>query len=66
LRCNELYAMVKEDRKTNRSFTTNWLVRKTNWMRFKHESENVHNSKHELKYWIVRMTTAGTKVPVLT
>ena len=28
LRYNELYAMVKEDRKTNRSFTTNWLVKK--------------------------------------
>jgi hypothetical protein len=31
LRYNKLYAMVKEDRKTNRSFTTNWLVeRKVN------------------------------------
>jgi hypothetical protein len=28
LRYNQLYAMVKEDRKTNRSFTTNWLVKK--------------------------------------
>jgi hypothetical protein len=28
LRYNELYAMVKENRKTNRSFTTNWLVKK--------------------------------------
>ena len=28
LRYNELYAMVKEDRKSNRSFTTNWLVQR--------------------------------------
>jgi hypothetical protein len=28
LRYNKLYAMMKEDRKTNRSFTTNWLVKK--------------------------------------
>jgi hypothetical protein len=28
LRYNELYAMLKEDRITNRSFTTNWLEKK--------------------------------------
>jgi hypothetical protein len=28
LRYNKLYSMVKEDRKTNRSFTTNWLIKK--------------------------------------
>jgi hypothetical protein len=28
LRNNELYAMEKEDHKTNRSFTTNWLIKR--------------------------------------
>jgi hypothetical protein len=67
-RYNELYATEKEDRKSNKAFTINWLEeRKTNLLDAEQiESENVRNSKHELNCWRVRMTTAETRQPVLT
>jgi hypothetical protein len=64
-----LYATVKEDRKSNKAFTKNWLEeRKTNLLDVVQiRKRNVRNSKHELNCWRARMTPAETRQqPVLT